>query len=370
MSKRREEEPGRIKPEDHVALADNIRFAKQLGAQVVKLKGSRVADALVEFAKREGITHVIFGQSARSRWDLLMHGSIVDRFLRDVRDATVQIVPVAQRSRGGRGHAGRIDRDETANQTAARLRRLRAGARRARRVERPHAQPDERGVRPHHRRELRLGGRRAGHEGKPRAAGFGGAVRAARRSTTAPAARSPSIARGSTPPSTRPRPTSPSRASARSSTPSAAAATTTIAASTRFSLRPAIGPRRYFGDLEPRFNAVRADCDRLLRLNQEAMRRKADDASRDRAALAVRHARAGDRLDGRRHRRRSQPVERDSRPGASADRRDDAGGGRRPRRGRAGPVRRTRSARSRPASTAWRSGSASCGRPTTRMSAG
>lgn len=88
------EEPGRIEPADHVALADNIRFAQQLGAKVVKLKSSRVADALVEFAKREGITHVIFGQSARSRWDLLMHGSIVDRFLRDVRNATVQIVPV------------------------------------------------------------------------------------------------------------------------------------------------------------------------------------------------------------------------------------------------------------------------------------
>jgi two-component system, OmpR family, sensor histidine kinase KdpD len=88
------EEPGRIKPEDHVALQDNIRFAKQLGANVVKLKGSRVSDALVEFARREGITHVIFGQSARSRWDLVVHGSIVDRFLRDVRDATVQIVPL------------------------------------------------------------------------------------------------------------------------------------------------------------------------------------------------------------------------------------------------------------------------------------
>jgi two-component system sensor histidine kinase KdpD len=88
------EETGRIKPEDRVALEDNIRFAKQLGAKVVKLKGSRVADTLVEFAKREGITHVIFGQSARSRWNLLIHGSIVDRFLREVRNATVQIVPV------------------------------------------------------------------------------------------------------------------------------------------------------------------------------------------------------------------------------------------------------------------------------------
>jgi PAS domain S-box-containing protein len=36
---------------------------------------------------------------------------------------------------------------------------------------------------------------------------------------------------------------------------------------------------RYFQVLEPRFNSVRADCDRLLRLNQGAMRRKADAAA-------------------------------------------------------------------------------------------
>src|SRR5262249_24713355 len=36
----------------------------------------------------------------------------------------------------------------------------------------------------------------------------------------------------------------------------------------------------YFTSLEPQFNRVRADADRLLRLNQEAMRRKADAASR------------------------------------------------------------------------------------------
>ena len=103
------EEPGRIRPEDHVALEDNIRFATQLGARVVKLKGARVADLLVEFAKREWITHVIFGQSARSRWDLLVHGSIVDRFLRDVRNATVQIVPMG----GEAGAAGDAAAEDT-----------------------------------------------------------------------------------------------------------------------------------------------------------------------------------------------------------------------------------------------------------------
>src|SRR5438045_8972990 len=61
---------GRIKPHDHAVLQDNIRFAMDLGAEVVKLKGRRVADAVIDFARKEVITHVTFGQSARSRWDV------------------------------------------------------------------------------------------------------------------------------------------------------------------------------------------------------------------------------------------------------------------------------------------------------------
>jgi len=88
------EELGRIKPQDYAALQENIRFAEELGAKVVKLKSRRVADALIEFARREGITHVVFGQTSRTRWDILLHGSIINRFLDEVRDATVQVVPL------------------------------------------------------------------------------------------------------------------------------------------------------------------------------------------------------------------------------------------------------------------------------------
>jgi two-component system sensor histidine kinase KdpD len=95
------EEPGRINPEDHAHLVENIRLAKDLGAKVVKLKGRRVADALIEFARREGITHVVFGQSSRSRWDILLHGSVINRFLREVRDATVQVVPLEEPKQNG-----------------------------------------------------------------------------------------------------------------------------------------------------------------------------------------------------------------------------------------------------------------------------
>lgn len=91
-----DEEPGRINPEDQVRLLENIRFAEELGARVVKLKGRRVADALIDFARREGITHVVFGQSARSRWDILLRGSVINRFLAEVRGATVQVVPTGE----------------------------------------------------------------------------------------------------------------------------------------------------------------------------------------------------------------------------------------------------------------------------------
>jgi two-component system sensor histidine kinase KdpD len=88
------EEPGRIDPKDYNRLMENVRFAEGLGAQFVKLKSSRISDALIDFACREGITHVIFGQSARSRLDIVLRGSVINRFLNEVCDASVHVVPL------------------------------------------------------------------------------------------------------------------------------------------------------------------------------------------------------------------------------------------------------------------------------------
>jgi len=88
------ERPDRIKPHDSEALQQNIKLAESLGATVVKVHAERPSDGLVAFAQREGITHVIFGQSARSRWEILWRGSTLNRFLGSVRDAAVQVVPL------------------------------------------------------------------------------------------------------------------------------------------------------------------------------------------------------------------------------------------------------------------------------------
>lgn len=87
------ERPGRIGRAQADALQQNIRLAETLGATVVRVKADRAADGLIAFARREGITHVIFGQSARSRIELVLKGSTIDRFLGEVSDAAVQVVP-------------------------------------------------------------------------------------------------------------------------------------------------------------------------------------------------------------------------------------------------------------------------------------
>lgn len=93
-----DEEMGRISPENYATLQDNIRFATSLGARVVHLKSNNVADALLGFARHNGITHVIFGQSARSRWEIFWKGSIINRFLSEVKDASVHVIPLERES--------------------------------------------------------------------------------------------------------------------------------------------------------------------------------------------------------------------------------------------------------------------------------
>jgi two-component system, OmpR family, sensor histidine kinase KdpD len=86
--------PERIKPADRAQLDRNITLAQGLGATVVRVTADRPADGLVAFAQREGITHVIFGQSSRTRVEILVKGSTLNRFLEEVKDAAVQVVPL------------------------------------------------------------------------------------------------------------------------------------------------------------------------------------------------------------------------------------------------------------------------------------
>lgn len=79
--------------ETHQRIEEYERMARDLGAKVVKIVDKNISDALIRFAQQESISHVVFGQSARSRWEILLRGSTLNRFLAEVRDVTVQVVP-------------------------------------------------------------------------------------------------------------------------------------------------------------------------------------------------------------------------------------------------------------------------------------
>lgn len=87
-------------PQALARLEEYRALAKSLGAQVVTLEEKNVGEALISFAKRESISHVVFGQAARSRLDLLLRGSVVNDFLKEMRDTTIQVVPMQRPRRG------------------------------------------------------------------------------------------------------------------------------------------------------------------------------------------------------------------------------------------------------------------------------
>ena len=76
-------------------LQENARFARELGAQVVELRGQSVADALIGFASQEGATEIIIGTSARGWWDRLVRGSIAEQILHKAPHLALHVLPIA-----------------------------------------------------------------------------------------------------------------------------------------------------------------------------------------------------------------------------------------------------------------------------------
>jgi len=83
------------RPEQQKALAENIRFARNLGAIVIQLAGSSVAQVLAHFVREHHITQMVFGHSARTGWQRYVYLSAIHRFLRDAPAVNVHIMTQA-----------------------------------------------------------------------------------------------------------------------------------------------------------------------------------------------------------------------------------------------------------------------------------
>jgi len=79
-------------PEDQRSLSQNLRFAENLGAKIVRTKGKKVAEEVAKVVRENHITQVVFGRSAQKSWKRYLYLSAIHRFLRDAPPVDVHIV--------------------------------------------------------------------------------------------------------------------------------------------------------------------------------------------------------------------------------------------------------------------------------------
>jgi len=74
-------------------LEENAVLAEDLGAEVIRAKSPDIAKTLVQTARERQVTQIVLGQPARSRWEEILRGSIINRVLRLSTDIDIHLVP-------------------------------------------------------------------------------------------------------------------------------------------------------------------------------------------------------------------------------------------------------------------------------------
>ncbi len=74
------------------ALAANVRFAENLSAKIVRLRGKDIACTVAAFVREQQITQVVFGRSATRGWREYLYLGAIQRFLRNAPPVDVHIV--------------------------------------------------------------------------------------------------------------------------------------------------------------------------------------------------------------------------------------------------------------------------------------
>jgi two-component system sensor histidine kinase KdpD len=78
---------------EQTRLAEALRLAEQLGAEVVRAPGRSVVEEILSLARSRNATRVVVGKSPRSRWFELRHGSVVDDLVRSGSGLAVEVAP-------------------------------------------------------------------------------------------------------------------------------------------------------------------------------------------------------------------------------------------------------------------------------------
>ncbi len=79
-------------PENRRTLQENFRFAENLGGQVVRVTGKKVAEEVAKVVREKHVTQVVFGRSAVKGWKKYLYLTTIHKFLRDTPSVDVHIV--------------------------------------------------------------------------------------------------------------------------------------------------------------------------------------------------------------------------------------------------------------------------------------
>jgi two-component system, OmpR family, sensor histidine kinase KdpD len=86
------EAPTRIDAEAQRHLLDNIELARELGAEVVRLKHTDPAQAILDFARSHAVARIIIGRSNEPMWRRVLRLSVFHRVVDEANDLDVLIV--------------------------------------------------------------------------------------------------------------------------------------------------------------------------------------------------------------------------------------------------------------------------------------
>jgi two-component system sensor histidine kinase KdpD len=86
------EAPHLIDAEAQRRLAETMELARELGAEVVRLKSAEPVVAILDFARSHGVGHILVGRSRQSRWRRLIGRSPVHRLIDEADGFDVHVI--------------------------------------------------------------------------------------------------------------------------------------------------------------------------------------------------------------------------------------------------------------------------------------
>ncbi len=94
---------GMVLPQpEEAALAEIRDLTEELDGHFINVTGEDPAQEIIRFATSRQFTFIVLGQSARTRMDEILHGSIVTRVMRETRN--IDVVIVADTRKDARAH--------------------------------------------------------------------------------------------------------------------------------------------------------------------------------------------------------------------------------------------------------------------------